>query len=488
MHPLLPLAQIVVFAALLCALHGARRRIGVAPFLMTMGLLIVLLFVVGELGMSFQVSLFFGSKVSIDTALLLPLVLTGQVMVYVFDGTRAARQLLLGILSVQVLHHGFDELLVWYGAESGALPSREGAHLPTPSLAQRLSSMGAFVFDFVVLIVSYQLMVNRLRWLPDLVRLVVAMLLAMMTDALSYSGLMLQFGGSGAFPFVEKLQSVTAAAIPTSAYVWFGLKHGYVSELGGTDRRALDVIDLRARLAKTEARLVESQQRLRDVSDVFSRYVSPEVVKRIVNDPSNVALGGEEREVSVLFADIAGYSSLSEVLSPTEIIGLLNRYFERTAPPILSRQGMINEFEGDGILAIFGAPLARQDHATQALSAAREMLDAVEELNTEWRTDGTLERWKPSGIERLRIRIGIHSGKVVAGNIGHEARIKYAVIGDTVNVASRVEALNKRLGTQLLVTSETVAMLKERPDELRSQGLHSVKGRAEPVEVFALVT
>ena len=488
MDPLITLAQIAALAAILCCLHAARRRVGVAPFLMTMGLLVVMLFVVGELGMSFEVPLLWGAFVSLDTALLLPLVLTGMVMVYVFDGTRAAQRLLLGILSIQLLHYGLEELLVWYARASGAAASGGGAVLPSPDFPQRLASMGAFTLDFVVLIVSYQFMVNRLRWLPDLVRLVIAMLLAMFTDVLSYSTLMQQFGGSGGFPFLEKLQGVTAAAIPTSAYVFYGLRFGELAELGSVERRALDVIDLRARLEKAEAKLVESEQRLEEIRGIFSRYVSPEVVNQIVKDPSALSLGGEEREVTVLFADIAGYSSISELLSPTEIIGLLNRYFERTATPILNRQGMINEFEGDGILAIFGAPLSMDDHAEQALLAACEMLDAVDQLNDEWRVDGILERWEPCGIKALRIRIGIHTGRVVAGNVGHEARIKYAVIGDTVNVASRVEALNKTLETQLLVTADTLAKLGASAPKLASRGAHRVKGRSEPVEVFTLTS
>ena len=485
MHPFLTLAQICVLAAMLCALHGARAHIGRTPFHLVMGMLVVMLFVIGDFGFTVDVPLFWSGGVPLDTALLLPLVLTGQVMVYVFEGTRAARRLLLGILCLQLLHHGLDSLLVWHATTWADPASVPMDRLPSPDLPQRLASMGAFVLDFVVLIVSYQFMVNRLPWLPDLVRLVAAMLFAMATDAVAYSGLLVQFGQIGGFPFVEKIQSVTAAAIPTSAYVWFGLRYGHVSELGGKERRVLDVIDLRARLELTQARLVEAERHFADVQDVFERYVSPEVVAQILEDPSAVALGGEEREVSVLFSDIAGYSSISEVLSPTEIIDLLNQYFQQMTHPILARRGMINEFEGDGILAIFGAPLSISNHAQAAVDAAVEMLEAVEALNATWEADGTLDKWRPCGVERLRVRIGIHSGPVVAGNVGSDARIKYAVIGDTVNVAARVEALNKTLGTSLLLTAETAGEL-DKTRALKPQGAHVVKGRNEPVEVFSV--
>jgi adenylate cyclase len=147
---------------------------------------------------------------------------------------------------------------------------------------------------------------------------------------------------------------------------------------------------------------------------------------------------------------------------------------------------MINEFEGDGILAIFGAPLDLPDHAVEAVRAGRAMLEAVEALNATWADDGTLAKWRDSGVQRLAIRVGLHTGTVVAGNVGSEARIKYAVIGDTVNVAARVEALNKTLGTPMLLTGETARALGDSAPALQPMGAHAVKGRVEPVEVFAL--
>jgi len=487
MNPLLVLLQVAAVALLLCLVHAAKPRIGTTPFYMVVGMLVVMLFVIGDFGFRVDVPLLWGQDVPLDTALLLPLILTAQVMVYVLEGSRAARRLVVGIVLVQLLHHGLDLLVVWNATQGGGRLGPTGLEgLPTPDVGQRLASMAAFVADFVVLIVSYQFMVNRLAWLPDFLRLSFAMLFAMGTDALIYGAVFSRLGGEGLFPLVEKVQCVAAAALPTSAYLWLGLRHGRASALGGRQRRALDVIDLRALLAQTEARLEDTERRFEDIKDVFSRYVSPEVVSRIVDDPSKLALGGEEREVTVLFADIAGYSTLSEVLSPTEIIGLLNQYFERMTAPILDRHGMINEFEGDGILAIFGAPLDLPGHADEAVGAARAMLDAVEALNADWAADGTLDRWRDSGVERLAIRIGVHTGTVVAGNVGSEARIKYAVIGDTVNVASRVEALNKTLGTPMLLTGQTARSLGESGPALQPMGAHVVKGRVEPVEVFTL--
>jgi adenylate cyclase len=172
-------------------------------------------------------------------------------------------------------------------------------------------------------------------------------------------------------------------------------------------------------------------------------------------------------------------------MKPTELIGMLNDYLAEMSEVIFKYQGMINEFEGDGILAVFGAPLDLPQHAECAVSAGEEMLEVVKKINVEWEASGRLEHWRAVGIDSLAIRIGIHSGAVVAGNIGTEKRMKYAVIGDTVNTAARIEALNKELETSILFSTPTKRLLdaKHRPQSL---GAHYVKGKAEPVEVYTV--
>jgi len=146
---------------------------------------------------------------------------------------------------------------------------------------------------------------------------------------------------------------------------------------------------------------------------------------------------------------------------------------------------MINEIEGDGILAVFGAPLPSEDHADRSLHAAAAMLEAVERLNETWKADGTIEHLRAAGMDKLSIRIGVHTGDVVVGNVGTKDRVKYAVIGDTVNTAARVEGLNKELGTPMLCTSSTAERLQS-PVDLTDHGDHAVKGRQERVRVYSL--
>ncbi len=234
--------------------------------------------------------------------------------------------------------------------------------------------------------------------------------------------------------------------------------------------------------------LDQQAEEFRRIKRIFGRYVSNDVVETLTEHPDKLKLGGELRDVTILFADIRGYSTLSEALAPTEIIALLNHYFQAVTKVILDQRGMINEFEGDAVLAVYGAPLDLASHAECALVAAIGMLAAVDELNQEWEESGTLEKWRAVGMDGLAIRIGVHSGPVVAGNIGSEQRTKYAVIGDTVNTCSRVEGLNKVLKTDLLVTESTVAALTS--DALKALmiplGSHVVKGRTEPVEVYTI--
>jgi len=210
--------------------------------------------------------------------------------------------------------------------------------------------------------------------------------------------------------------------------------------------------------------------------DSFARYLSRDVMARVLTDAPS--LRGEHREVSILFSDLRGFTTLSEQLPPERIASHLNEYFEAMTTAIFAHHGMINDFVGDAVMAVFGAPMADADHAWHAVQSARDMDRALERLNV---------AWDAAGLPRLRMGIGIHTGPVFAGNVGGRDRIKYTVIGDPVNVASRVEGLNKELGTTILITEETLAAVGERV-RTRDCGPQAVKGRVEKVRVFEVLT
>jgi adenylate cyclase len=210
--------------------------------------------------------------------------------------------------------------------------------------------------------------------------------------------------------------------------------------------------------------------------DSFARYLSRDVMARVLADAPS--LRGEYREVSILFSDLRGFTTLSEQMAPERIAAHLNEYFGAMTAVIFAHRGMINDFVGDAVMAVFGAPMDDAEHAWHAVQSAVEMNQALNALN---------ERWGAIGLPRLRMGIGIHTGSVFAGNVGGSERIKYTVIGDPVNVASRVEGLNKELNTTILITEETLGAVVDRVP-VRDCGPIAVKGRVEKVRVFEVLT
>lgn len=209
--------------------------------------------------------------------------------------------------------------------------------------------------------------------------------------------------------------------------------------------------------------------------DSFGRYVGRDVMDQVLAE--NPTLQGARREVSILVSDLRGFTTLSETMPAEQVAAHLNEYFPAMIDAIFAERGMVNDFIGDGILVVFGAPLPDADHAWRAARAALGMQAALERLNHEW---------SARGIATLRMGIGIHTGIVFAGNVGGPDRIKYTVVGDTVNVTARLEGLNKDLGTTTLITAETRGALGDAV-ETRYRGEVPVKGRAEALQVYELL-
>ena len=233
-------------------------------------------------------------------------------------------------------------------------------------------------------------------------------------------------------------------------------------------------------------RMAETLASTQAVLQSFSRYASATLVRKLMASGEVARLGGEERDVTVLFADLKGYSTLTERLSPAQVVEMLNVYFGVLQEVIEAHHGVVLEYIGDAVLVVFGAPDRLPGHAEHAVRCASAMRQALLALNRRWAESGYSERWRVHGIERLEARIGVHTGRVVAGNLGSRQHMKYGVVGDTVNVAARLETLNKDLGTTLLLSAEVVAAL---PPELaglvRPMGAFKLKGRDAPQVVYA---
>lgn len=208
---------------------------------------------------------------------------------------------------------------------------------------------------------------------------------------------------------------------------------------------------------------------------LFSVYVTPEVAEHAI--AHGAELGGQLASATVLFSDLRSFTALTERTDPDQLIAMLNRYFQAMSSVIVRHGGFVNKFGGDSLLAVFGTPLNPiDDHAGQAVAAAQEMVRALASFNAD-----QTRRGEPS----VRFGVGIATGPVVAGNVGSEDRLEYTVIGDTVNLASRLEAMTKTTGVPVLIGATTVAALYD-ASALVPMGEIDVRGKAEPVAVYTL--
>lgn len=215
----------------------------------------------------------------------------------------------------------------------------------------------------------------------------------------------------------------------------------------------------------------------KQIKSMFSRYAPPAYVDELVKDPTKLELGGEEKEISILFSDIEGFTTISESLSPRKLIELLNDYLNTMTHLIFNQGGSLDKYIGDAIVAVFGAPLPQNEHALHACYAALDMQKALVEFR---------QRTTAMGLPVVRSRVGINTGNVVFGNIGSDIRYDYTGIGDHMNLASRLEGANKEYGTYIMISEFTYNQVRERVI-VRDLDLIVVKGKSKPVKVYELL-
>ncbi|MEA3368193.1 MAG: adenylate/guanylate cyclase domain-containing protein, partial [Planctomycetota bacterium] len=223
--------------------------------------------------------------------------------------------------------------------------------------------------------------------------------------------------------------------------------------------------------------LTEASSR-RWITRVFEQYTSPAHVEEIIGNPDALRLGGERRQITVLFSDVADFTPLSERMAPEKLVALLQHYLGTMTAILYAERATLDKYEGDGIMAFVGAPVQVPDHALRAVRAALAMQNALPDINHNLVGMGLLE--DGSG---LRIRIGCSSGPANVGNFGSETRFDYTAMGDTVNLGGRLEEANRWLGTKILVPESTRRACGEAV-LFREVGLARIRGKAEPVRLF----
>ncbi|MDY6903619.1 MAG: adenylate/guanylate cyclase domain-containing protein [Thermodesulfobacteriota bacterium] len=230
-------------------------------------------------------------------------------------------------------------------------------------------------------------------------------------------------------------------------------------------------------VAVTSYKYLSEEGQKKFIREAFSKYLAPQVVSQLIESPQKLILGGERREITAFFSDVQGFTSISEKLSPEDLVELLNEFLTEVTDIILKHEGAVDKFEGDAVIAFFGAPNDLENHARAACLSCVEIQARMKELREKWRAEG-----KPE----LNVRIGLHSGPAVVGNMGSRNRMDYTMMGDTVNTAARLEGVNKIYGTYTLIGDPTYQTAAE---GIVARELDAVKvvGKAEPVPIYEII-
>ena len=237
---------------------------------------------------------------------------------------------------------------------------------------------------------------------------------------------------------------------------------------------AISLFRMRRRAELLTAAREKATADLQNLQQAFHQFAPQRVVEDVIK--RGVSTSGETRKVTVLFADIVAFTALSESLSPETLVRILNGYFEAASTAVTHHGGHVAKFIGDGVMAIFGAPESNAWHAMDAVIAALSLRDGIASYNEELRKQG---------LPPLDVRIGVHSGNVVAGVVGSRENLEYTVIGDVVNTAARIENLTRKHGVDILISADVRPALDGR-FKLRQLPPEYVKGKAEPVVSFAV--
>ena len=249
------------------------------------------------------------------------------------------------------------------------------------------------------------------------------------------------------------------------------------------NERDLRLSFLKTKTIEEKSLLIDENRKL--MNETLKRYFGDELSDKIISQKGE--LEGENRWVSILFNDISDYSTITENMAPEVALEFLNEYFSEMHKVIREFNGQILNYIGDSIMVVFGAPNKVKGHENKAIECAIKMREKLKELNQSWDENDTSRYWKNHGIDSIKMRIGVHTGSVIAGNVGSVDMIQYSTIGDTVNVAARLERANKEFGTNILFGDEVYTSLtKKLHSQSALSGEITLKGRAKPTKVYSI--
>jgi adenylate cyclase len=251
----------------------------------------------------------------------------------------------------------------------------------------------------------------------------------------------------------------------------FALTNIWIEQLGVSLSMLIPSVTIAA------IKFLNEENQKRFIKNAFSHYLAPGVIDEIIKNPESLELGGEDREITIFFSDVAGFSTISEKLTPPELVKRLNEYLSEMTDIILSYGGTVDKYEGDAIMAFYGAPHHMDDHAVKACLASIDMKRRLRELQ---------EEWTARGEEPLSARMGMNTGIAVVGNMGSSTRMDYTAMGDSVNLASRLEGVNKHYSTHAMISESTYSKAKDYL-EVRKLDRIRVVGKSEPVTIYELL-
>ncbi len=251
----------------------------------------------------------------------------------------------------------------------------------------------------------------------------------------------------------------------------FALMNTWIEQLGVSLSMLLPSITIAA------VKFLNEENQKRFIKNAFSHYLAPGVIDEIIKHPESLELGGENREITIFFSDVAGFSTISEKLTPPQLVALLNEYLSEMTDIILSYGGTVDKYEGDAIMAFYGAPHHMDDHALKACLASIDMKKRLKEMQ---------EEWASRGENPLSARMGMNTGDAVVGNMGSKTRMDYTAMGDSVNLASRLEGANKHYSTNAMISESTYDRARDFL-EVRKLDRIRVVGKSEPVTIYELL-